>query len=560
MERISILHPLGSNPGYKQLTEETMHDLSLDTICEFLSHLDSEKAIIRRIMMHLTGDPETIRYRLDVFEDILNNKPIRDEMQKLLDKVEFLKIYSSFGKDSDSSGIWQLIHRLDELNEYINAVEAMGKCLDRDSIKSQGLTDLRKFVKSIYEDNGYEALKKDIKALKMEAADIQSVTLGINLNDRLEPIEIGIASVNKKPFTESKILHNISDLVLTKDQLNEKGDWNGSYDFRKSKGGPAGTDGLKGDLVKYSVFPGLVAAPSDSKGEDIMRALDRAATALLNETCKKLREMLSRHVSINISIITDLIPEFLYYVRWAEFVEKMTAQGHKLCKPVVLESDARSMKTSGIYNLKLISKENSETIVGNDLDFSKEHRIYILTGANRGGKTTITQAVGIAFLMAQGGVFVPADSFEFAPADNIFTHFPADENKTMDLGRLGEESKRFKDIFKDASKYSLLLLNESFSTTSFEEGYFIARDVTKAMAKKGCRVIFNTHMHKLAMDYPQMNAEGDGESLIESLVVESEGGNRSFKVSVRQPEGLSYAMDIAKKYGVTYDQLFDGRE
>lgn len=55
-----------------------------------------------------------------------------------------------------------------------------------------------------------------------------------------------------------------------------------------------------------------------------------------------------------------------------------------------------------------------------------------------------------------------ADSFSFHPADCIYTHFPADEDKTMDLGRLGEECRRFRQIYSDSMKNSLLLLNETF--------------------------------------------------------------------------------------------------
>lgn len=73
------------------------------------------------------------------------------------------------------------------------------------------------------------------------------------------------------------------------------------------------------------------------------------------------------------------------------------------------------MQAKGIYNLKL-TKEDPSAIVTNDLDFDREHRIYILTGANRGGKTTITQAVGIAFVMAHGGIYAPAEHFAFSPA------------------------------------------------------------------------------------------------------------------------------------------------
>ena len=56
-----------------------------------------------------------------------------------------------------------------------------------------------------------------------------------------------------------------------------------------------------------------------------------------------------------------------------------------------------------------------------------------------------------------------------SPCDNIFTHFPADENQTVNLGRLGEESKRISEIFSLATDKSLLLFNESLATTSFTE-------------------------------------------------------------------------------------------
>ncbi|MBQ6123936.1 MAG: hypothetical protein IJL13_00890, partial [Spirochaetales bacterium] len=129
-----------------------------------------------------------------------------------------------------------------------------------------------------------------------------------------------------------------------------------------------------------------------------------------------------------------------------------------------------------------------------------------------------------------------------------------------DYGRLGEECRRFREIFSRCTSDSLLLLNETFSTTSFEEGFFIARDAVKAILKKGTRCIYNTHMHKLASDIGEINAEGAKEgssSKAASLVVLSDGGERSFKVKVAPPQGMSYARDIAQKYGVTYDMLME---
>ncbi|MBR0520979.1 MAG: hypothetical protein IJJ95_06565, partial [Spirochaetales bacterium] len=67
-------------------------------------------------------------------------------------------------------------------------------------------------------------------------------------------------------------------------------------------------------------------------------------------------------------------------------------------------------------------------------------------------------------------------------------------------------------------------------------------------------------MHKLASDFGEINAEGAKEgssSKAAYLVVLSDGGERSFKVKVAPPQGMSYARDIAQKYGVTYDMLME---
>ena len=99
-----------------------------------------------------------------------------------------------------------------------------------------------------------------------------------------------------------------------------------------------------------------------------------------------------------------------------------------------------------------------------------------------------------------------------------------------------------------------MLLNETFSTTSFEEGYYIAKDSVRAILAKGIRTIYNTHMHKLAFDIEDMNEEQTSWKAF-SLVIHNEGAQRSYKVEIAPPVGKSYASDIAKKYGVTYEML-----
>ena len=99
-----------------------------------------------------------------------------------------------------------------------------------------------------------------------------------------------------------------------------------------------------------------------------------------------------------------------------------------------------------------------------------------------------------------------------------------------------------------------MLLNETFSTTSSEEGYYIAKDAVRALMNKGVRTIYNTHMHKLAAGTEEFNKEVSGAKTA-SLVALTEEGVRSFRVAVAPPKGRSYAKDIAEKYGVTYEML-----
>ena len=239
-------------------------------------------------------------------------------------------------------------------------------------------------------------------------------------------------------------------------------------------------------------------------------------------------------------------------------MDKIIASGMPLCKPEILPPEQRDCSFKELYNLKLaINKANGEelNIITNDIDFNDEMRIFILTGPNRGGKTIFTQAWGLAMLLAQLGIYVPASKAAISPCDNIFTHFPADENDTVDLGRLGEESKRLSEIFKQATERSVMLLNESLATTSVTEGLFIAKDVVKAMRYMGVRCIFNTHMHDLARSVDELNAEIEGKSAAASLVTGVHDGERSFKVSLLPPQGISYAKDIALKYGVSFAQI-----
>jgi DNA mismatch repair ATPase MutS len=235
--------------------------------------------------------------------------------------------------------------------------------------------------------------------------------------------------------------------------------------------------------------------------------------------------------------------------------------GLPACRAEILPIGLRTCRIGGLYNLTLalhfwdMNLNPSDEIVLNDANFDENGRILLLTGPNRGGKTVFTEATGLAQLLFQSGVFVPGGHAAISPVDGIFSHFPVDENQTIELGRLGEETKRLNDIFRHASRHSLILLNESLSSTSYLEGLYIAKDVVKSLRYLETRAVFNTHMHELAGHSEQFNIETTGDSLVISLVTGLTDGQRSFRVQPGAPLGKSYAMDIARKFGISFEQL-----
>jgi len=604
----SLLQPAGESIEYRILSDNVLHDLGLDGFLQGVSDDAKHRRMISNVLSKITPSPAVSIYRQQIFSDILKNPELRKTMLDLFDQIQFMRDFSSFHKTTDEEmGLWHLFNRLEDLDSYIKIVETMRDCLLDERVKSEGLVLLRDYIDGLYEDACFAEMKKDIAELKMKATDVQSVTLGVNVNERFEAVSIGLVSVNKKPFKKSSIVSNFADAIASKDRIRETSDWDGDLHYqmidREEKSNFF--DYMKKNVAKseVSLLVSNTSSPADfGPSSTVVSAtdgamvnstfyLDSVVNKMLGMLVKKMRDTLTKYADVAIMNISGLVPEFLYYIRCAEYISSLMEKGCVFCEaqPIIAgqsdnagmsdnagkpdnaelshnagkadnagmqaAGDMISMEALDFYNLKLaMNMENVNEIVPNDLIFDRKHTVYILTGANRGGKTTMTQAVGQLFILAQGGLFVPAKIFRYVPCDCIFTHFPADEDKTMDLGRLGEECVRFKEMFSKATEKSLMLLNETFSTTSFEEGYYIAKDSVKALLNNAVRTIYNTHMHKLGEDAEELTREGMGAG-VASLVMKTEEGKRSFKVILSKPEGSSYAKDIAEKYGVTYEML-----
>ena len=553
----SLMFPQDADQSYKTLTPESVNDLSIEFLLDALTKQRYERDHIRKIMTRVTDDPEVIRYRCDVFEDFLRFPKLRDAMEELVVKLADLRDIERFQKDQEGSALWSLVNRLREIDDYVTCITAMKDVLEELDVKSEGMLTLRQIIRDISADSGFPELRQDIDETFEKVRRIKSITIGVNLDSMLRPASAGVVSLNDIEYRESNLMRRFMNFADRKDELHHGTDTGSIRVFHPAT--PIKAVEFNRKIELNDNMTGVRTRTSVVTGADsLSNAIKDTVTNIMKQTVNEIKNTIRRYVNISGYMLINLMPEILFYIRWAELIEKIMATGMPVCKAQILPPEQRDCSFKGLYNLKLaINKAGGEdiNIITNDIDFNDDMRIFILTGPNRGGKTIFTQAWGIAMLLAQLGIYVPAESAAISPCDNIFTHFPADENDTVDLGRLGEESKRLAEIFEHATERSIMLLNESLATTSVTEGLFIAKDVVRAMRYLGTRCIFNTHMHDLARSVDALNEEVEGTSKAASLVTGVHDGERSFKVSLLPPQGVSYAKDIALKYGVSFRQI-----
>ncbi len=125
----------------------------------------------------------------------------------------------------------------------------------------------------------------------------------------------------------------------------------------------------------------------------------------------------------------------------------------------------------------------------------------MVTGANRGGKSTFLRSLGQAQVMAQAGMPVAAVHLSLPAARHTVTHFRREEDAELRSGKLEEELARMSALVDHLAPGDLVLANESFASTNEREGSEIARQVFEPLLGVGVRVALVTHLTDLAIGW-----------------------------------------------------------
>lgn len=229
--------------------------------------------------------------------------------------------------------------------------------------------------------------------------------------------------------------------------------------------------------------------------------------------------------------------EMAFYVGCLNLRTALVAKGEPVCTPVPLVADGPGLSAEGLYDPGLSLRIGDRT-VGNDVGAGGK-TLVVVTGANRGGKSTFLRSVGLAYLMMQCGMFVAATSFTAHPCRGVFTHFKRDEGPAMERGKLDEELARMSATVSDISPGCLLLCNEPFASTNESEGSDIGRQVFVPLARAGVKVFLVTHLFDLAE-----SLYGNGYDYALFLRAPRQSGTEPFRLIEGAPEPTAYGEDV----------------
>lgn len=483
-----------------------------------------------------TSDPDVIAYRQAAFTDLSENPTLGkmlSEVYPILNDIgELRRLDSGLSQSGES-----YLYSITEIELYVSCIDTLYKGLvgAAKGIKSQAFQRLLEFACGLCESDYYRELNEKLESLASRIREVKSVTIGVNLDRELRPVSAGVISVNSEQFKSGRVLDKILRMSFKNDAF-----------------------------TCIAELSPLGKGQSENRQEALIGAFNASLEEVFRSSVKGWRSIVGDYVMENTDFLLRLLPEIEFVSRASELISRLsTREGCGICYPDLAPKEEKAFSAKELYNPRVALAIDGE-VVKNDFEFDANAGIYVLTGPNRGGKSVITVAVGAAQALSQLGLPVPAEAARISPVDAIFTHFPEGADDTIDKGRLGEECARLKEIFDLATPDSMILLDESLSSTGAYEASYIASEILSGFAVMRCRGIFSTHLHELAAAVPEINERAGalGGLRIDTLVAGIEEGQRSFKIHRTKPDGRSYARDIAEKYGLSFDTLVkkaDGR-
>jgi len=464
-------------------------DLELNTLFNAMALGDKFlfEVAKKAVLSGLHTDLDTILYRQNILQDCLNNPSIVRDIYTITvesiesEKKQFLGFLSKY---PDS-----LLRRsIQVLQMFVGMLKKLKQIADEhaDQFESEGFTAFFAMLNKELGDEYFASVQQHLRALEFRDGVLISAKLGQGNK--------GTNYILRKP-------------------PDKKQSWIERIFAEKP---PAYT---------FSI---------DDRDESGARTLSELKDQGINLVANALAQS-TDHI---LSFFTMLRTELAFYIGCLNVHGHLAQKGEPMSFPLPVAPGERRHSFKGLYDVCL-ALTMEQSIVGNGVHADRKD-LVIITGANQGGKSTFLRGIGLAQLMMQCGMFVPAESFCANVCEALFTHYKRKEDATMKSGKLDEELSRMSDIVDNITSNSMVLFNESFAATNEREGSEIARQIINALLEKRIKVFFVTHLYEFAHGFYD-------KKMANAMFLRAErqtDGRRTFKLIEGEPLQTSYGEDL----------------
>ncbi len=395
---------------------------------------------------------------------------------------------------------------LDAIKTYCHGVSTLAADLAAAELSSRGLLAFREYLLAYIESEPFATLVSDTEAREAELTD---VTYLINIKGN----RVRVSGYDGEADLSEEVLRTFAKFQES-----------AVKDYRFSFSSPREMNHVEAQIV------------------DLVARLHPDVFANLTEYCRRHRDYLDPELA-------RFDREVQFFLSYLGFIAPLKAGGLRFCYPRVSACSKEVAATAG-FDLALASKVVSagEAVVCNDFTLSEPERALVVSGPNQGGKTTFARMFGQLHYLGSLGLPVPAAEARLYLPDRIFTHFEREEDVANLRGKLEDELVRIREILAAATSDSLLIMNESFTSTTLSDAVLIGSEVMRQIIELDVLCVCVTFVDELA-------SLGESTVSMMSTVVADDPAVRTFKIVRKPADGLAYAVALAQKHGLTYERL-----
>ncbi|MCS7173651.1 MAG: DNA mismatch repair protein MutS [Armatimonadetes bacterium] len=395
---------------------------------------------------------------------------------------------------------------LDAVFKYCEAVLRLAEDLAGAEIRSAGLTSFRDHLLHYTASVPFRRLQAESERLLQELSAIRYTVLIQGLRVEVHPYAGG------EDYS--------AEIVRTFERFRQLDAPGYTFTFR---------DSLEMNHVEAQILDGVAS--------------------LYPEVFSRLTAFRHDHRTFLDPTIASFDREVQFYLAYLEHIAPLKRVGLPFCYPQVAETPRR-VYARRCFDLALAHRlvREGNLPVCNDLELTAPERLVVVTGPNQGGKTTFARSLGQLHYLASLGCPVPGTEARLLLPDAIFTHFEQGEDPEGLVGKLEHDLLRIREILHQATSRSFLILNEVFSSTSLHDALFLSRQIAEAVLERDAFCVWVTFVDEL----------GSLNERTVSMVAEVDPQNpeaRTYRIERRPADGLAYALALARKHRLTYEQV-----